>query len=86
LGANLRGQDKKRMKDLSEELSEMEDLRENSMFSHVQILRKNIQDELLQIYENREDLSHQRSMDTWLLKDDNKTEYCHRIANGKRRK
>jgi hypothetical protein len=84
-GANLRGQDIKKKKELSQELQNLEDLEENGTLSREELIRKSqIQQDLMQIYELEEDYWHQRGREKWLLKGDNNTEFFHRIANGHR--
>jgi hypothetical protein len=85
-GANLRGQDIKKKKELSQELQNLENLEECGTLSREELFRKSqIQQELMQIYELEEEYWHQRGRENWLLKGDNNTEYFHRIANGHRR-
>jgi hypothetical protein len=54
-GANIRGRDIKKKKDLTQELSDLELMEENLILSREQIIRKNqIQKELMLICENEE--------------------------------
>jgi hypothetical protein len=55
-GANLRGQDIKKKKDLSQELQGLETLEEDFCLSREELIRKGqIQQELMQIYELEEE-------------------------------
>jgi hypothetical protein len=86
-GANLRGFDIEKRKELNQELQNLEDIEENSPPSKEQLLRKSaIQKDLMTLFQHEEDFWHQRGRDNWLLKGDNNTEYFHRIANGHKRK
>jgi hypothetical protein len=85
-GTNVRGQEKKIKMELSQEWKNLEDLEEVSTLSNEQTMRKSkIQENLMQIWESREYYRHQRSSENWLLKEENNTEYFHRIASGQNR-
>jgi hypothetical protein len=86
-GANIRGRDINKKKELTQELVELEAVEETMNLSFDQAKRKcKVQEELLLIYEKDEDFWKQRSREQWLLKGDNNTEYFHRCANGQKRK
>jgi hypothetical protein len=86
-GANIRGRDAKKKKDLSQELAEMELMEETIILTIDQKIRKShIQEELLSIYEHEEEFWRQRGREQWLLQGDNNTEFFHRCANGQKRK
>jgi hypothetical protein len=48
--------------------------------------RASLQKELLDLYEADDIFWYSRSSEHWLLKGDNKTEFSHRLANGKKRR
>jgi hypothetical protein len=86
-GANIRGRDIKRKKELTQELSDLEEIEENLLLSRSQLIRKSqIQKELMQIYESEEAFWHQRGRENWLLQGDNNTKFFHRSASGQKRK
>jgi hypothetical protein len=86
-GANLRGFDIKKRKELNQELQNPEYIEENTPLSKEQLLRKSaIQKDLMTLFEHEEDFWHQRGRENWLLKGNNNTEYFHRIANGHKTK
>jgi hypothetical protein len=86
-GANIRGRDARKKKDLSQELAEMEIMEESVTLSVDQKIRKcHIHEELLAIYEHEEEFWRQRGREQWLLQGDNNTEFFHRCANGQKRK
>jgi hypothetical protein len=67
-GANIRGRDIQKKKDLTQELNDLEMLEENSTLSRDQLIRKSqIQKDLMSIYENEEEFWHQRGRERWLL-------------------
>jgi hypothetical protein len=75
-GANIRGRDIKRKKELNQELAELETIEETMFLSFDQAKRKSkIQEELMILYENEEAFWSQRSREQWLLKGDNNTEF-----------
>jgi hypothetical protein len=73
-GANIRGRDIKKKKELTQELSELEEIEETLLLSSCQLIRKSqIQKELMLIYESEEAFWHQRGRERWLLQGDNNT-------------
>ncbi|KAK1697578.1 hypothetical protein QYE76_014275 [Lolium multiflorum] len=86
-GANLRGADIKKKKDISFELKELEDLEEMGPLSPFQRSRKVfLQQELLHVLDNEEAFWRQRSRENWLLHGDSNSAFFHRAANGCKRK
>jgi hypothetical protein len=86
-GANIRGNDIRKRKELSSELKNLEDLDKISALCDNQMQRRIvIQQELMSLFEHEEEIWHPRGKENWLLKGDNNTEYYHRIANGHKRK
>jgi hypothetical protein len=86
-GANIKGRDIKRKKELNQELADLETIEETMFLSFDQANRKNkIREELMNLYESEEAFWSQRSKEQWLLKGDNNTEFLHRCANGQKRK
>ena len=86
-GANIRGQDIKKRRELTAELADLESLEEDNSLTDEQLLRRgHIQNELLELMEKEEEYWHQKASEKWLLHGDNNTEYFHRIANGRKRK
>jgi hypothetical protein len=86
-GANLRGRDIKRKKEIGSELEALELLEENHPLDASQIRRRaHIQKELLSIIDREETYWHQRSREKWLLQGDSNTSFFHRISNGCKRK
>jgi hypothetical protein len=86
-GANLRGADIKKKKDISNELKELEGMEELGPLSLSQRDRKiHLQHELLKILEKEESFWRQRSRENWLLQGDSNTAFFHRAANGCKRK
>lgn len=66
---------------------EIENDEESRPLSNLEIMERNqLQTELLHILEIEELYWYKRSLETWLLKGDNNTEFYHRVANGRRRK
>jgi hypothetical protein len=49
-------------------------------------MRNTLREELLKINDEEESYWHKRCHETWLLKEDNNTEFFYRIANGRKRK
>jgi hypothetical protein len=67
-GANIRGRDIKKKKELTQELSELEENEETLLLSSYQLIRKSqIQKELMLIYESEEAFWHQRGRENCLL-------------------
>jgi hypothetical protein len=86
-GANLRGADIKKKRDISSELKELEDLEEMGPLSPTQRERKALlQQEMLQVLDNEEAFWKQRSRENWLLHGDSNSAFFHRAANGCKRK
>jgi hypothetical protein len=86
-GANLKGRDIKRKKEINRELEELEKLEEDQPLSAFQMKRRTqIQQELLSILDKEEKYWQQRSREKWLLQGDINTSFFHRISNGCKRK
>jgi hypothetical protein len=86
-GANLRGADIKKKKDISNELKELEELEETVPLSPSQRARRSLlQQELLTVLDNEESFWRQRSRENWLLHGDSNSAFFHRAANGCKRK
>jgi hypothetical protein len=86
-GANLRGRDIKRKKEIGCELEALELQEELYPLDADQIRRRaQIQKELLTIIDREESYWHQRSREKWLLQGDSNTAFFHRMSNGCKRK
>jgi hypothetical protein len=87
MGENIRGRDIKKKKELTQELSELEEIEETLLLSRCQLIRKSeIQKELMLIYESEEAFWHERGREKWLLHGDNNTNFFHRASNGQKRR
>lgn len=68
-------------------MSELENMEETSPLPRSLLSRKMfIQTEMLKILEEKELYWHKRSNSECILRGDNNTSFCHRVANGKKRK
>jgi hypothetical protein len=85
-GYNLAGQKRKRKKEIEELLSEIEEEELSSLSDARFRERMALKAELLQILDDEELNWFRRWHETWLLREDNNTEFFHRIANGRKRK
>jgi hypothetical protein len=84
-GANIRGRDIKRKKELTQELADLEAIEETMNLSFDQAKRKSkIQEEPMIIYENEEAFWSQRSREQWLLKADNNTNFFNSVLMDKK--
>jgi hypothetical protein len=86
-GVNLRGADIKRKKNISTDMKNLEDIEEAGLLSPDQRKRKSLlQQEILEILDNKELFWRQRSRENWLLQGDGNSAFFHRASNGCRRK
>jgi hypothetical protein len=86
-GFNLQGELRKRIKMISEELSELEVIEEINDLTHEQMIRKVWWvKESLQLLDQEKTYWVKRCHEQWLLKGDSNTKYFHSIANGRKRK
>jgi hypothetical protein len=86
MGFNKVGQNKKRKREINEEIMKLENMEEMGQLSETRIRKKNaLKVELLKIL-GEEEYWYKRSHENWLLKGDSNTEFFHKVANGKRRK
>jgi hypothetical protein len=86
-GSNIFGHNKKRKRELREELSAIDALEEtNDLSPNLYIRKTDINHELFGIYAKEELLWFQRSHEKWLLEGDPNTSYFHRVANGRKSK
>lgn len=84
---NKKGDDKKKKRELQEELMDLEIIEESLILNSDQLQRKTeIQTNLMFLLEQEELYRNERSNNNWLLKGDGNTEFFHRVANGKKRK
>jgi mannosylglycoprotein endo-beta-mannosidase len=83
----LYGHNKKRKRELKEELTTIEALEEADDLSPKLCIRKtDINVELFNLYADEEKLWFQRSQEKFLLEGDSNTSYFHRVANGRKGK
>jgi hypothetical protein len=86
-GFNKVGSEKKRKKDINEEIMPLEEMEEINPVNMDQIRRRNeLKAELMKILDNEELYWYKRCHETWLLKGDNNTQFFHKVANGSKRK
>jgi hypothetical protein len=87
MGANLRGRDIKRKKEIDREMEALELQEEDHPLNTAQIRRRaQIQKELLSIIDREETYWRQISREKWLLQSDINTSFFHRISYGCKRK
>jgi hypothetical protein len=87
MGANLRGRDIKRKKEIDREMEALELQEEDHPLNTAQIRRRaQIQKELLSIIDREETYWRQISREKWLLQGDSNTSFFHIISNGCKRK
>jgi hypothetical protein len=85
-GFNKVGSEKKRKKDINEEIMPLEEMEEINPVNMDQIRRNELKAELMKILDNEELYWYKRCHETWLLKGDNNTQFFHKVANGSKRK
>lgn len=86
-GANIQSDFRRKRSKISEELMELEKIKETTGLTSMQAIHKvELLKENFTLLEQEETYWHNRSHEQWLIQGDNNTSYFHKIANGRKRK